>query len=500
MTDANAMRFETGGRKLSQQDDDAASEAAEPRPDGECDEQPSVTEAVPPALLATVSAEPGGRLVLVIGAGASIEAPTCLESGAAYAEQAHQGLMDDHVLAAGDCADPRDLSLVADAVHARTGSQEALTNHLPRLAWRLATPNDGHRAAAALLIEGALRAVITLNYDLAMQSALSELGGSPGVTVCRGPEDYAEVSGRTLFYLHRSAESPPEDWVLRSTDLESAWRNAWEELVASGNLSAPMTLFAGLGSPAAVLTETVARLAAIGHSRYFYADPYPENRFVLAISKSLEAVIKLGWCALMLEISGRVAAAQRQRLLTAGIRRCSELSLSDSTIRVGMRALSDLDLVALGRLRGVWLVDRRPYVPDADDHVRVRLADLVGAIGAIADVLGGEPLVAADYSVRIGSAANAVAFHCAHGGGVHSWAAVQENLRRRLRHTPGRANRSVLVGGITDLQDVLAPDLVRATDADDLIRGAETFVRLEVSEAHTLAASDPGQLTQRLAG
>lgn len=458
-----------------------------------------IVESVPPALLAAVSAEPGGRLVLVIGAGASIEPPTCLESGAAYAEEAHQGLVDDHILEVGDCADPRDLSLVADAVHTKTGSQIALTDRLPRHKWRLAAPNDGHLAAAALLIEGAVRAVVTLNYDLAMQTALSELGGASAVTVCRGPEDYAEASGRTLFYLHRSVEAPAEQWVLRAADLDSAWQGAWEELVASGTLSAPVTLFAGLGSPAAVLTHTVTRLAAIGHSQYFYADPYPVNRFVESMRNNLEAVVRIGWCALMIELSERVAAAQSHRLLTASIRRCTEVALPDSMARAGIVVLSGLDLVALGRLRGAWLLDRRPYLADTDETTRVRLADLLAAIGAIATAFGSDPGVGADYSVQVGTGPGAIAFHCAHAAGVHSWPAVQENLRRRLRRTPGRVNRSVLVGGITDLEETLVPDLVRGEDELDLIRGPETFTRVTLTEAHVLAVRDPAELARRLA-
>jgi len=234
---------------------------------------------ISPDLLAALTAEGGGRVVLVTGAGSSMDWPTNLRSGADYSEAAHHRLVHDGVLGAEDCQRPSDLSILADEVYTKTSSQVALTQRLPVGQWQTAAPNLGHSIAAALLIEGAFRSIVTLNYDLAFQFALAQLGKPASVTIARGPEDHDRIGSRALIYLHRSVESPPETWVLRKSALEGSWKEDWEEVVASGALAAPVTLFAGLGSPAAVLTDTVERLSRVGGTSYYFADPYPDNDF-----------------------------------------------------------------------------------------------------------------------------------------------------------------------------------------------------------------------------
>ena len=132
-------------------------------------------------------AEREGRVVLVVGAGCSVEDPTGLKLASHYAAEVHRRLVLDGFLGDGDCHEPHDLSLLASTVWARHGSQTPVVERLPRAEFRSARPNDGYLIAAALLRERAISCVLTLNFDLAMSSALTELSATD-VQVIVGPQ------------------------------------------------------------------------------------------------------------------------------------------------------------------------------------------------------------------------------------------------------------------------------------------------------------------------
>ena len=71
---------------------------------------------LPSGLLAAISNAGGGQVALVIGAECSIEAPTSLPLAGQCSEDAHRKLVDNEVLDDGDCAEPWDLSALADLV------------------------------------------------------------------------------------------------------------------------------------------------------------------------------------------------------------------------------------------------------------------------------------------------------------------------------------------------------------------------------------------------
>jgi hypothetical protein len=108
---------------------------------------------LPEALLEAISAPPRGRVAIVVGAGCSVELPTGLPLSKALALEAYEKLLADNVLNPGDCANPWDLSSVADAVFARTGRQAALVQRMHPQRLRKAEANEGYLLAAALLRE-----------------------------------------------------------------------------------------------------------------------------------------------------------------------------------------------------------------------------------------------------------------------------------------------------------------------------------------------------------
>lgn len=124
--------------------------------------------------------------MLVTGAGTSIEPPTAIPLAWQCSSDAHSRLIADGVLDVGDCNDPYDLSALADAVVQKTKSQEALVSRLAIEPMRNAKPNDGHLIAIALMIEGAISNIVTLNYDLAFSNAISELGIRNGIPHSNG--------------------------------------------------------------------------------------------------------------------------------------------------------------------------------------------------------------------------------------------------------------------------------------------------------------------------
>ena len=442
--------------------------------------------------------------MLVTGAGSSMDWPTNLRSGGDYSEMAFDALVQDKLLEASACTDPRDLSLLADVVFDEHGSQRALTDRLPRSDWRSATPNEGHRIAAALLIEGVIRSIVTLNYDLAFQSALQFLGAPSSISIAKGPEDHASIGNQALVYLHRSAESDPDTWILRKADLDDGWRGGWEAMVASGCLSAPVTLFAGLGSPAAVLTETVANLAGIQGTQYFFADPYPQSKFLEALADHLTAVLEMGWVDLMREISLRVASAQTKEIELS----CRDLAQthgwSTARLRDVCSALAGMGIVAIGNLRGAWLFHSKPFCPAAIDHAHARLADLLTTIHAAAEALDADTVFRDDglCELRVRGSERSVVFMCAHGSGLHTWATIQTRLEMQRPLSMLSAMPRVVVGaGLAPDTSELPEDLIHGALAhDDLVRGHNDVILVEAAEIRGALSSSPEELLARLVG
>jgi hypothetical protein len=93
------------------------------------------------------------------------------------------------VLTEGDCANPEDLSCLADSVYARRNQQRELVERLSPARFEKARPNHGYLLAAAMLRERAISCLMTLNFDLALTAALVQVSASDDVSIVGGPED-----------------------------------------------------------------------------------------------------------------------------------------------------------------------------------------------------------------------------------------------------------------------------------------------------------------------
>lgn len=439
----------------------------------------SKLDPVIPADLLLALADGSGRVALVVGAGCSLEAPTDLKLASDYSLDVHRQLVLDGVLNNGECHDPSDLSELATVVHAKHGRQAPVVERLPHRKFRLARPNAGYLITAALLREHAIAAVITLNFDLALSSALTELSATD-VDVVSGPGAAGHLGMASVIYLHRNVdESNPERWILRSGALDEEWRESWEEVVARRVMSSPVVVFAGLGSPAAVLTETVTRIRQsidVSQHQAYVVDPAESTLFEAALDLPEGAHIRLGWCAFMERLAVRVVAELEAGLATACRDLCEVNGWGDETDFVGHLCgrFHAAGLVDVGKMKAKWLLDRQAYAPD--DARRGLLADLLLAVGLIERQVGAESRFRADGVIEVlRDGAVVSSFLAASGGGTLRWSALEAQVLDALKHMPtGAQPRHALLGGMQGLRPPVtaAPeDLVLGDVGSDIAQG-----------------------------
>jgi hypothetical protein len=398
---------------------------------------------LPTALLSAISAEHGGQVVLVLGAGCSKEPPTSLPLSRECAEEAHRRLVADNVLAVGDCANPSDLSLIADVIFAKTGGKAALVERMQPMRFRHAQPNQGYLTTAALLREHAVAAVLTLNFDMALAHAVARLGSDTDVALVLGPEDHARISTINVVYLHRCADADPETWILRTSEIAEGWQGHWEEVVAQRFLSNPVTVFVGLGSPAHVLIETIknVRNAIPAGARVFQADVCEQahSPFSAELQLPTGAFIQMGWSQFMEALAARLSEEHRAQLEAACAWLVQYQGVPNESIPALCERVVGLGLLPFGSLRARWFLEEGDYLPWRKTDRRL-LADLLLAAGFIERVTGATAFFDDDGIVefRQGAAILArVAF--ASGRGVKRWFAIEAELdiakkkwRRRL--------------------------------------------------------------------
>ena len=322
---------------------------------------------LPPDLLHAISVPSGGRVVLVLGAGCSSEQPTSLPQSRGLSEECHRQLVADGILKEGEVENKGDLSAVAEAVVCKTGSQRDLLDRFPPDAFRYARPNDGYMLMAALLLEGVLADVLTLNFDFAARTALGQLGAGARVSTVRGPGDHTRLGARNLIYLHGDIDGDPDSVILRTVDLETEWRGGWGQIITQRALAGPVTVFIGLGSPASVLVDTTRRISAAidGKASVYVVDPmaHEDSGFAKALGITSEAYLCMGWGEFMRSLSLRVAAEHGADIEQDCRDLVRENNHEEEDVSGLCRRLTDMGLVRLGQLRAAWMLDTNPYLP-----------------------------------------------------------------------------------------------------------------------------------------
>jgi hypothetical protein len=400
---------------------------------------------LPAELLAAVSAPGGGKITLVIGAGCSFEAPTSIPLAETCSQECHDRLVADNVLAAGDCLVPSNLSCLADAVFVKRGEQRPLVRQLSQhYNLKTASPNDGHLLTAALLREGAIAAVVTLNFDLALTTAIGRLGVGDAIGIIDGPDDLPNRKACNLYYLHRNANAAdPETWILRTAALKTEWKGQWEQVVTAMVLPTPIVVFAGLGSPADVLIESSKLIHnAIPHgSKAYQVDPGDpgKSEFFKALALGPDAFVQKTWCEFMEELSQRLVVQHASLLRTAAAAMVRREHLHPEDLTALLDRLQSVGLLNVGRMRARWLLYEPEYL--AEDQLSRELAvDLLLATAMIARVTDTQAILCGDGVVEFRRGDRTVAAHVlASGRGTRSRAALEPDLSTRQKHLRGRA-------------------------------------------------------------
>jgi len=436
---------------------------------------------LPEALLAAIVSEIGCQVTMVIGAGCSLEPPTCLPLSKELSREAHDQLVNNGVITSGSCEDPEDLSALAETVRETTGKQEALVRVL-RAKLRNAETNRGYRTAAALLREGAIGDVITLNFDLAQTSAVSEVGGAE-VSILDGPEFHDELGRVNVIYLHRNLNQPnTEEWILTRKAMQDAWEDTrWETVVVRRSATAPVVLFAGLGSAADVLEHSVRAIREAVKNEVFLADPgdVESSPFFEALGIGIERVIPLGWVDLMDALAERVAVEQRRAFVKACTDRQDQEGWEIAEWVAIETLLGELDLLNLGRLRASWALRQSNYSPVTTD-ISEQLAELFAVIQLLVESTGFRPSLLRNGAIAFADDEDRprVTLAFVTGRGARSVHAIEADIEthRRYAESGPMPHIYVLAGVSRPVQETAAPeDIAVGGTEDELIGGWEEW-------------------------
>ncbi len=440
---------------------------------------------LPEELLGALAAEGGGRVALVIGAGSSREAPTSLPLAGECSEEAHRRLIEDGVLEHGECPDPGDLSALADTVHAKRGQQVELVERLPMVQFRNATPNEGYLFAAALLREHAIGALLTLNFDLALDHALAALGAGDEVAIVTG--SHQPLGLVNAVHLHGDVNTDPEDLILRTEQLQTAWQDGWQELVTTRVMTSPVVVFAGLGSPAEVLVEVIRRIRqAIPDHIAMHVDPLPPGAspFSEAVEVPPERYIQAGWGDFMRAMGARIAAEQITQLERAVDQLIEREGYEAEEVSGTLEMLRRLNLVALGSLRAQWLLEMVPYLPGrtADPDL---IAVLLYGVALAQRIMTCDMFTQGNGNIQLQRDDRLIGFLVlASGRGTRSPETIEVLLRRmgRLRTPRGVEPLVVLMTGTLGRPREIAPpeDLVASLEEDSIVAARRETVMLDI--------------------
>ena len=143
-----------------------------------------------------------------------------------------------------------------------------------------------------------------------------------------GPTATRDLGSLVVVYLHRNVnEDDPNEWILRVEALREEWQGRWEEVLTQRLMSSPVVVFAGLGSPAAVLTESVGWIRQRldpGQHRIFVVDPQSTTPFQDALALPTDAHIQIGWCDFMLLMADRLVTQLDRELREACASLCDQ--------------------------------------------------------------------------------------------------------------------------------------------------------------------------------
>lgn len=448
---------------------------------------------IPAELLQSLAAPGGGQVALVIGAGCSVGHPTSIPLAGDLSEEVERELVLNGRLQANQCPDPRDLAGLASLVFQICNNQVELVRCFPIQRMRLAKANLGYKLLVALMAEGSISHVLSLNFDLAIQNAAADLGIE--IATIAAVNEPVPVRA-ALVQLHGNANSEPDHLVLRTDVMDREWIGQWRQVVAQQVLAAPTVLFAGLGSPAPVLTATMAMIqGALGGNKALYqADivPFAQSGFAAQLEIPEQRYIQGPWDAVVSRLAERIAAQQVNSLSRSGRALLSENHHDDADLQrfTGIAAkLAGQSLLTLGKMRAFADLDRdklyRPHSVRDDEFMSepmLRLVQVAERFG-----LDTAPTPAGTWTL-LRSGRPIAQIVLATGGGVRRMAAVENRAKTICATIADNAPMPVdvvLIGGLIDAAPAFDHvDLIADEKPDDIIGGLASPLLVSANDPH----------------
>ena len=394
---------------------------------------------IPAALRAALAAPPGGQIALVIGAGCSIDPPTSRRTAREYATQAYRQLEERGTIAAGSC-NPENLGSLADAVFAARGTQKDLVDILrPQLL--NAPAHDGHKLAAALLAEQIVGLILTLNFDRAIDSAVATIAHKSTVTIVHAVEELRNRTRFGVIYLHGNVESEDSKWILRTAQIDQTWDDTWQEYIVMDLALTPNVIFAGLGSPTPVISETVlkAKAALSADKTIIQVDKMElqHNTFAQTMGVAAADYVVSCWTGFMQALGGVAAREFNNKIFDRYPRFCTENRHDEQDPALVMAALP-LDILSSGKLRAAWFLDKSEYKAFNSTNVD-HLVDIIRTLALALTIVGATECVLVEDGMDFRKDGKPVlrVFSCS-GAGALYWANVEGAIQ--ARHQEFRRN------------------------------------------------------------
>lgn len=453
---------------------------------------------IPGPLVAAVNYPAGDQVALVLGAGCSMDAPTNLETAKAYARQAYRDLVAQSVIPA-NCCDENDLGALADAVFKEKGSQKPLVDILRPLLSN-AAPNEGHKTAAALLAEGIVGLILTLNFDRAMDTAITMIANGAHISIVHDVFDLAQRTRRGLIYLHGDVESDDEKWVLRSKQIDGSWDGTWQEFVSHDFALTPNVIFAGLGSPTPVISDTVTKVRAVlpNTGNVFQVDTMERvhNKLAAALAVADDAYFVSCWTGFMTAIGSVVAEKFIDRLVARYPQFCAQNKYTEEDLTF-VRAALPTNILKLGKLRAAWFFNKSEYQAFNSTAIDL-MVDVIQGLAQAVRIAGATECVPLEDGMEFRKDGRRIfrVFSFSGGGTMH-WTTFEERLRSRLlefRKHDTTATVVFLATGVEVLDTSVPEKIVPSGDPDAVTSTPPNHRYLSAQ----MLRDDPTQLTDMI--
>lgn len=211
----------------------------------------------PPQIVALGPRIEDKKFVLVLGAGVSVEPPTCLPSGAELALNVKTRLLDSPLASTVEHVADDNLLAMADIVE--TKSQAAFPAFIRAILeaadFRMATPNYTHLAIGLLMAETNVP-VLSTNWDTCIEQA--SLSANSYIVACTSRDDIQNAGNSPLLLkLHGCAKNEGSICVSSKQIAEATW---WATHQVGAAIEMGFVAFLGIGSIAEYIKLTIQKI------------------------------------------------------------------------------------------------------------------------------------------------------------------------------------------------------------------------------------------------